>query len=195
METLDSTSIQADKDEFLTLCSKIRRDGINDLVSWLKKSDFFDAPASTRFHGSYKGGLLRHSINVYHELERLLSVYPEISVPEESVVIASLFHDVCKVNFYGTEYRNRKNDDGQWEKYEAYKVAEKFPFGGHGSKSVFLIQNFMRLTPEEAIAINCHMGAFGDNAKDVGKSFEYCPFAWLLSVADQSASYLIEREG
>ena len=162
-------------------------------MDWLGTSDFYTAPASTRFHGSCEGGLLRHSINVYHELLTILSVYPEIKVDHESVLICSLFHDICKVNFYGTEQRNRKNDRGQWEKYNAYKVEEKYPFGGHGSKSVFLVQNFMKLKPEEAVAINCHMGAWGDNKNDVGRAFEAFPFAWALHVADEAATYL--REG
>lgn len=191
---MSQLSTQSDKEEFLSLCKKINRDGIDNLIEWLLRSDFFTAPASTRFHGSYEGGLLRHSLNVYHEMCRILKAYPEFEFSEESVIIASLFHDLCKVNFYGFEERNRKNPEGKWEKYLAYCVKEKFPFGGHGSKSVFLVQNFIKLTPEEAIAINCHMSAFGDNAKDVGKAFEYCPFAWLLSVADQSASYVIEGE-
>lgn len=184
--------MRENKEEFLALCSKIEREGISNLIKWLEASDFFVAPASTRYHGSYEGGLLQHSLNVYHEFKRLLAIYPEIEASEESIIVSSLFHDLCKVNFYGSEQRNRKNEEGKWEKYLAYCVKERFPFGGHGSKSVFIVQNFITLTPEEAIAINCHMGAWGDNSKDVGRAFEYCPFAWLLSVADQSATYVVE---
>lgn len=184
------------KERFLTLCEGIMRSGVEDLTEWLETTDFFTAPASTRFHGSYPGGLLEHSLNVYDELERLLPVYPEIrtGVKEESVRIVSLFHDLCKVNFYAVEKRNRKNERGQWESYDAYTVKEKFPFNGHGSKSVFIIQNFMRLLPEEAVAINCHMGAFTDDWKGVGAAFEKFPFAWLLSVADQAATYITEND-
>ena len=181
-----------DKAEFKELCADINRDGIDDLMQWLEDSDFYTAPASTRFHGSVEGGLLRHSLNVYLELMTVLSAYPEIEVSHETIVICSLFHDLCKVNFYGTEQRNRKNSQGKWEKYNAYTVKEKFPFGGHGSKSVFLIQNFIKLLPEEAVAINCHMGAWGDNKNDVGKAFETYPLAWALHVADEAATYLRE---
>ena len=181
------------KERFLSLCGEIKRDGINELMRWLERSDFYTAPASSRFHSSYKGGLLEHSLNVYDELKRLLSAYPEIKVSEESVIISALFHDLCKVNFYSTEKRNRKNDQGQWESYDAYVPKEKFCFGGHGSKSIYIVQSFIKLSPEEATAINCHMGAFDDN-KYVGNAFEQCPFAWLLSVADQSATYLKERK-
>lgn len=179
---------------FLTLRSRINRQGITDLMSWLASSDFYTAPASTRFHGSYPGGLLEHSLNVYDELYRLLPVYPEIVVPEESCLIASLFHDLCKVNFYGTEKRNRKNADGKWESYDAYTVSPLLNYGGHGAKSVFIIQQFMKLTVEEAVAIHCHMGGFSEDPKSVCEAFEQHPFAWLLSVADQSATYLKERK-
>lgn len=182
------------KERFIALCSTIKREGIDNLMKWLEASDFFTCPASSRFHGSYVGGLLEHSLNVYDELKRILSIYPEIQVPEESVIIASLFHDLCKVNMYATEKRNRKNEAGQWESYDAYTIKEKFCYGGHGSKSVFLIQNFIKLTPEEAVAINCHMASWEDGAaRTIGSAFEQFPFAWALHVADEAASYLREN--
>lgn len=184
--------IQANKKVFLELCSKINRDGIDKLLAWLEKSDFFTCPASTRFHGAYAGGLLEHSLNVYSELCRLSKAYPEFSFSEESMIIVALFHDLCKVNFYGVEKRNRKNDTtGQWEKYDAYTYDEQFCFGGHGSKSVYLTQYFIKLTPEEAVAINCHMGAYDGN-KDAGRAYEHFPLAWMLHVADESAAYIKE---
>ena len=184
--------IQANKKVFLELCSKINRDGIDKLLAWLEKSDFFTCPASTRFHGAYAGGLLEHSLNVYSELCRLSKAYPEFSFSEESMIIVALFHDLCKVNFYGVEKRNRKNDTtGQWEKHDAYTYDEQFCFGGHGSKSVYLTQYFIKLTPEEAVAINCHMGAYDGN-KDVGRAYEHFPLAWMLHVADESASFIKE---
>ena len=87
-------------------------------MAWLEKSDFYSAPASTRFHGNYAGGLLAHSLNVYDELNRLLQIYPEVHPSTETICIVSLFHDLCKVGFYTTEKRNRKNADGQWESYD-----------------------------------------------------------------------------
>lgn len=180
-------------DKFVALLNKVKRDGINELMKWLEETDFYYAPASKAYHGAFAGGLCEHSLNVYEEFERLLKAYPEVEVSEESVIIASLLHDLCKVNFYAVEQRNRKNEAGIWEKYDAYTIKEKFCFGGHGSKSVFLAQHFIKLTPDEAVAINCHMSAFGDNKNDVGNAFEHCPFAWLLSVADQAATYIRER--
>ncbi|MBQ7475049.1 MAG: HD domain-containing protein [Clostridia bacterium] len=179
------------KERFLSLTSKIDREGVDKLLKWLESSDFYTCPASTKYHGAYAGGLLEHSLNVYDEAKRLLAAYPEISVPEESVIVAALFHDLCKVNYYATEKRNRKNDAGQWESYDSYTVREKFQFGGHGGKSVFLIQQFMTLTPEEAVAVNCHMGSWNGDT-DVGRSYEQFPFAWIIHVADESATYIKE---
>lgn len=181
------------KERFISLCKTINRNGICDLLQWLDKTDFYDCPASTRYHGAYSGGLLDHSLNVYDELKRLLSLYTEIDVPDDSVIISSLFHDLCKVNYYTVEKRNRKNNSGQWESYDAYSVKEKFNFGGHGSKSVFIVQQFIKLTPEEAVAINCHMSSWDGNTS-VGSAFEQYPFAWLLHVADESATYIKEKK-
>lgn len=181
------------KERFISLCRSVKRDGMEDLLSWLESNGFYEAPASTRFHGAYAGGLLQHSLNVYDEAQRLLAAYPEITVSEESVIVSTLFHDLCKVNFYTTEKRNRKNESGQWESYDAYQIKERFCFGGHGSKSVFLASYFIKLNPDEAVAINCHMGAWDGN-KDVGGAFEQWPLAWLVHVADESATYIKEKE-
>ena len=176
----------------LTVESLIHRPGIDALMNWLEESDFYTAPASSRFHGSHPGGLLEHSLNVYSELQRLLKAYPEVQCSKETAAIIALFHDVCKVNMYVPEKRNRKNDQGIWEQYDAYRIDEKFKFGGHGSKSVFLLQQFIKLTPEEAVAINNHMGAYDND--HVGSSFEAYPLAFLLHMADGAATYIIEGQ-
>lgn len=181
------------KERFISLCREVKRDGIEQLLEWLETNDFYSCPASQRFHGAYPGGLLEHSLNVYDELKRLLSAYPEVSVDEESVIVSSLFHDLCKVKLYTTEKRNRKNQNGQWESYDAYTIKESFCFGGHGSKSVYLTQHFIPLTPEEAVAINCHMSSWDGN-QYVGSAFEQFPLAWLLHVADESATYIKESK-
>lgn len=188
-------NIDNNKTEFLRICGEsIKRSGVLDLLGWLEKSDFYTAPASTRFHGSYEGGLLQHSLNVYKELKRLLVAFPEVEADDETVAIIALFHDLCKVNLYGVEKRNRKNEHGQWESYDAYTHNEKFKFGGHGAKSVYIVQTFMKLKPEEAVAIHCHMGAFDGDARSVGSAFEACPLAWLLHVADGAATYIDEKQ-
>ena len=166
----------------------IHRSGSAELMEWLESTDFFQAPASTKYHEAYSGGLEEHSVKVYHELHRLLKAYPELAVSDETIAIVSLLHDVCKANCYKVEYRNRKNEaTGQWEKYPAYTFNEDFCFGGHGSKSVYLIQKFMPLTDQEAVAINCHMGASA-NDYSVFDSFRAYPLAFLLHTADVSAT-------
>ena len=170
-----------------------QRQGIEDLIAWLCSSDFFTAPASTRFHSSYPGGLCEHSIKVYDRLWQLLQNVPNApSVNLESLAIVALLHDVCKVNYYGVEMRNRKNDAGQWEKYPFYIVDEKFPFG-HGEKSVFLIERYIRLTPEEAVAIRFHMGGFDNGTSNIfGAACEKFPLAFYLHMADMMASHFDE---
>ena len=179
------------KEKFLQLCDTVDRKGMDDLLAWLEKTDFYTAPASSRFHGAYEGGLLQHSLNVYNEFVRILGAYPEIKVSHDSVIICALFHDLCKVGMYTTEKRNRKNESGQWEQYDAYKFDEKFCYGGHGSKSVYMLMRFIDLKPMEAVAINCHMSCWDGN-KDVGRAYEQYPFAFLLHVADESATYILE---
>lgn len=165
----------------------IRREGADKLLEWLEGSDFFDAPASTKYHEPYKGGLEGHSVNVWNELIRLLKAYPEVRVTSETAAIVSLLHDVCKANTYKVEYRNKKNEYGQWVRVPFYTFQEDFSYGGHGSKSVYLIQKFMPLTDEEAVAINCHMGVENGNWA-VTDAFRSFPLAFLLHTADMAST-------
>lgn len=188
------------KERFLDLYHKyVIRDGADDLLKWLESSDFFTAPASTRFHGCHDGGLLQHSLNVYDCLVKCIDVAGLTDdIPAGSVAIAALLHDVCKVNFYKKGFRNVKNDEtGQWERKEIYQIEEKFPCG-HGEKSVIILQNFLRLTTDEIYAIRAHMGGFDTSVKGgdyfIGKIFEKSKLAFLLHLADMSATYLIEGE-
>lgn len=182
-------------DRFIALYKQyITRPGSVELLDWLISTDFFDAPASTRFHGDYEGGLVEHSVNVWEEMVRLMKAYPEIKATGETVAIITLLHDLCKVGCYKTELRNRK-ENGVWKSVPVYTFNEDFCYGGHGSKSVFLIQRFMPLSETEAVAINCHMG-FSDRAPgdfSLGKAYLQYPLAWLLHVADESASYIREN--
>ena len=182
------------KDKFFEIYfSSIERDGRDDLYDWLTKTDFFDAPASTRYHADYEGGLCEHSIHVWEELVRLIEVYPQIHPDPETVAIVSLLHDLCKIGCYKTELRNKK-ENGVWHTVPVYTYQEDFCFGGHGSKSVYLVQKFMPLRDEEAVAINCHMGFADQSPNDFsrGNAFGQFPLAWLLHVADESATYLRE---
>lgn len=196
------------KDRFVELYQQlITRPGADKLLAWLETTDFFEAPASTRFHLSRPGGLVEHSIHVYHRLHDLFvserqnrenEPFIELSdSEEETIAICGLLHDICKANFYAVEMRNRKNEQGQWEKYPFYVVNDQLPYG-HGEKSVYIISGFMKLTREEAMAIRWHMG-FSDNdfkagGFSVGNAFEKFPLALLTHMADLQATYLDERK-
>lgn len=183
------------KEKFLEIyTANIHREGAEELLLWLEKSDFFSAPASSKYHGDHEGGLCEHSVNVFNETVRLLKAYPEIKATDETVAIVSLLHDICKIGCYKVEMRNRKNETtGQWEKYPYYAKGEDFNYGGHGSKSVFLVERYIRLTEEEAVAINCHMSCWGGDMT-VGAAFEQFPLAWVLHAADEAATYFNERK-
>lgn len=184
------------KEDFIRIYQQsITRPGADKLLAWLEQTDFFEAPASTRFHSSFPGGLCHHTVGVFQRLTMLLDTIP--GAPDctpETVAIAALLHDVCKANFYAVEMRNRKNDRGQWEKYPFYIVDEKFPYG-HGEKSVFLIERFMHLTNEEAVAIRYHMGAFDDGTRQsFCHAVEKFPLAFYLHTADMMASHFDETK-
>lgn len=183
-----------DKERFITICNThIHRDGIDRLLEYLKETDFYTAPASSKFHLSVPGGLLRHSLNVYDELLRLVNAYGfEDKISHESIAITSLFHDFCKIGLYKQGIKT-VYVDGERTCVPSYTRDEQFHYGGHGSKSVFLVERFIRLTDEEAVAINCHMGTWDGNM-DVSGAYEQYPLAWMLHVADEAATFLLESE-
>ncbi len=188
------------KEEFIELYQKyIHRDGADKLLDYLRSSasDFFTAPASTRFHGAYAGGLVEHSLNVYHCLcdylsrPRVKEIYG-LNPSEETIAIVALLHDLCKVNCYRESTRNVKGADGKWTTVPTYDYDDDLPYG-HGEKSVYIITGFMRLTREEAFAIRYHMGFSEDESKrNVGKSFELYPLGFAVHTADMEATYFLE---
>ena len=194
--------LEKNKNEFIEIYKEnITRPGSDKLLNYLisEQSDFFTAPCSTRFHGSYAGGLVQHSINVYNCLKDYLSrqrtkdVYG-MEYTNESIALTALLHDVCKMNFYSVDYRNAKNEQGVWEKVPYYTINDQLPYG-HGEKSVYIVSGFMRLTREEAFAIRYHMGFSGIEARNsIGKAFEMFPLAFALSVADMEATYFLESK-
>lgn len=189
------------KDEFIQIYKQhIHREGADKLLEYLcsHQSDFFDAPASTRFHGSYAQGLVAHSLNVYHCLKdymnrpRAKEQY-HMNYNDETIAIVALLHDICKINCYKTSIRNKKIDDA-WQQVEVYEFQDDLPYG-HGEKSVYIITGFMRLTREEAFAIRYHMGfSNNDNPGSVGYTFEHYPLAFALSTADMEATYFLENK-
>ena len=190
-EGVRSLSVEQARDAFREAMQGVAgREGVGQLIEWLETTDFFNAPASTRYHGAYEGGLVQHSVEVFDYLIALDEAF-RTDLPADSVTLCALLHDVCKVGFYKTEMRWRKNSRNQWEQYPTYKIDEDYPFGGHGSKSVYLIQHFVPLSPEEAAAINCHMGAYDQSTySNPSHTFEAYPLAWLLHVADEASTYM-----
>ena len=188
------------REEFIAVYQEnIQRRGADRLLEWLDSdaSDFFTAPSSTRFHGAYEGGLVEHSLNVYECLKDYLNrprtkeLYGMDYTPE-TIAVTALLHDICKVGFYAVDYRNAKNEQGVWEKVPYYTVRDTLPYG-HGEKSVYMIQSFMRLTRDEAFAIRYHMGFSGNEDKNsVGRALDMFPLALAVNVADMEATYYLE---
>ena len=156
------------KEEFIEIFKEnITRPGADALLDYLtNKSDFFTAPASARYHGAYEGGLCEHSLNVYHCLadylsrERVNELYGLEYTPE-TIALVALLHDVCKAGCYKKTFRNVKGEDGQWTKVPSYQFDDPLPYG-HGEKSVYIVNGYLRLTREEAFAIRYHMGFSGN---------------------------------
>ncbi len=189
------------KEEFIKIYNdNIKREGADKLLAYLTSDscDFFTAPASTRFHSAYSGGLMEHSLNVYHclkdylERPRVKETYG-LNVSDETIAIVSLLHDLCKINCYKSSTRNVKDANGVWHTVPTYTYDDEMPYG-HGEKSVYIISGYMRLTREEAFAIRYHMGFSGNEDKlNVGNAFEKFPLAFALSTADMEATYFMEE--
>ncbi len=173
----------------------VTRAGSQELLEWLRKTDFFTAPASTKFHCACEHGLVQHSISVY-QVMREKHFDPAVD-SEESFALCALLHDVCKAQFYKTTTRNVKNEEtGQWEKQPYYAIEDSFPYG-HGEKSVFLIERFLRLKTSEAVAIRWHMGGFDDAARAgnfaISQAYDKYPLAVKLHLADLESTFLREK--
>lgn len=188
------------KERFIEIFrSKINRKGSERLLDYLESCDFFTAPASTKFHCAYEGGLCEHSLNVYDCLTSYLATDRAketfgLNFSEESVAITALLHDICKINTYVVSTRNVKNDKtGWWEKVPYYDYNDTLPYG-HGEKSVYIVTSFMRLTRDEAMAIRWHMGfSGGEDVKLIGNALRMYPLALALSIADCEASSFVEE--
>ena len=188
--------------------AKVKRPGMDKLLEYIQKSDFYKAPASTKYHLACPGGLLQHSLNVLDALRGLLSWRSDgnweyraagkvvDTIPDDSVIMMALLHDICKTHFYGTSTRNVKNETtGRWEKVPFYTVNDMMPLG-HGPKSAMIIKQYTTLTSQEMYAIWHHMGMTGDYENDtaVGKSMEMYPAVLALHTADMMASRFMEGE-
>lgn len=181
------------KDTIINLLNSTGRKGMDRVIKYLEETDFFIAPASTKYHSNYEGGLAEHSLNVY-ELFSEKNKRFDLGLSEETVTIVALLHDICKVNFYNKQELWRKNDKNRWESYIGYKVIDDFPIG-HGEKSVIMLQSFIRLTKEEMLMIRWHMG--NTEPKElmmhIGNAYNMVPAAAALHTADMEASFLLEK--
>lgn len=193
------------KEEFIEIFREhVHRDGAEALLDYLtNKSDFFTSPASARYHGAYAGGLCEHSLNVYHCLtdylarERVTDLYG-LEYSPESIALVALLHDVCKIGCYKPSTRNVKGEDGKWTQVPTFTYEDPLPYG-HGEKSVYVVNGFVRLTREEAMAIRWHMGGFDESVKGgsfaLAHAFEKYPLAVKLHLSDLEATYLHESRG
>ena len=193
---------------------QINRDGAAELLAWLEKSDFFRAPASTRFHLSRPGGLVEHSVHVYERLKQLCECEAlnneKFKEPSpETIAIVGLLHDICKVGVYITEPKNQKTYDPEkvsaassyqvkhdqlgdfiWETVTGYRFEDPLPYG-HGEKSVYILSGFMKLTREEAFAIRYHMGPWQEGEKqNASRAYDLFPLALMAHMADMMATHM-----
>ncbi len=181
------------KEEFIAIFTEnVNRHGAKELLDWLLTTDFFDAPASTKFHCACENGLVMHSVSVFNTM--MEKHFDEETDSIESFAICALLHDICKAQFYKVSQRNVKNEQtGLWEKQPYYAVEDMFPYG-HGEKSVFLVERFMRLKLDEAMAIRWHMGGFDENKSyAMSQAYEKYPLAVKLHLADLESTYLREK--
>lgn len=182
------------KEEFRNLLLSVNREGMDKLLDFIDATDFYTAPASTRFHGSYEGGLLEHSMKVYEILKEKVKHTPiDMEVSEDTLKVAALLHDICKVKFYKVDYRNAKNDRGEWEKVPYYTVDDTIPYG-HGEKSVMMLTEYIKLTPEEKYAIRWHMGFTEpkEQYSTISAAYKKYPLALLLHEADLESTYFFD---
>ena len=197
-------------DTFKTLLRSTNREGMETLIKWLDDSDFFTAPASTRYHSCHKGGLLEHSLNVYRCLKEKANqpIWKEVfaEIGGDSVIIAALLHDICKANFYEIEYRNKKiySENGSkkdeagrfdWQSVPCYTINDQNPLG-HGAKSAIILQNFIKLKSCELYMILYHMGFSEpkETYNSLGSAIKLHPEIIAINEADLEATYLLEEE-
>ncbi len=173
----------------------ITRAGAAELFEWLCGTDFFTAPASAKYHSAFEGGLVYHCLSVF---DVMMEKHFEPDDNKESFAICALLHDLCKVQFYKVAYRNVKNEEtARWDRVPFYQIEDTFPFG-HGEKSVYLIERFMKLKPSEAVAIRWHMGGFDNASKggdySISGAYEKYPLAVKLHLSDLESTYLRENK-
>ena len=184
-------NVETNKELFKSIVyNNIHREGIDDLMDWLETTDFYVAPASTRFHGTNPGDLVAHSLEVYSRLKM-----KQTTESDETIALVSLFHDLCKANFYEVSLRNTKDENGKWIQVPFYTCRQDDPIPlGHGEKSMFILMQHMKLSVEEASAIRWHMGGFVVEPQyekpSLNSAMRQFKLVILLNQADTEASFL-----
>ena len=198
--------INKNKEEFVNLLKSTQRDGVDGMIEDLEKLGFFTAPASAGHHLNVAGGLTVHSLNVCKAAlavwEAMKPLEPSLNadVSRESIIIASLLHDVCKADAYIPSVRKRRTRIGTWEDCEGYKMTFKnFPLG-HGEKSLAVtLLSGIELTDAAMLAIRWHMGAWGVNMSSFEDMRSYdaaralYPLVTIVQTADGLAASVMER--
>ena len=189
------------KEHIIKLLTSTKRAGMKNLIEYLEGSDFFTSPASTKYHGAYVGGLAEHSLNVYNCLtfhyDNLKDAEFNLpKIPNDSLVITGLLHDVCKINTYQEGFKWTKDEKNNWQQTPVFNREPLLPMG-HAGKSIFIIQQFIKLTPDEALAIFWHMGAYDTSPystlNELGQAYTDNLLAFLLNQADMTATYVSEN--
>lgn len=214
---LTDREIEINKIKFIDLISTIKRPeaNIDGFLNWLIKSDFFKAPASTKYHCNYPGGLCEHSLNVYNNLKILVEQFAShnevvetedgksVSIvnnySDDTIKLVALLHDISKTNFYERYYRNVKDDNGNWIQVLEYRIkddADRFIYGSHEQNSEYMVSTFFPLSVEERSAIlHHHGGRSWDSAQDdMASVFNKYPLATLLHLADMLSTFVNERQ-
>lgn len=169
-------------------------------VEDLDRIGFFTAPASTKYHGAYEGGLFDHSLEVAKSLVELtekLGLTWERSI---SPKIVGMFHDLCKCDNYikRPNIAETRNESGDVVKAivtgEHYEYNPDIIIPGHGEKSIIMLQKFINLTDEEIACIRWHMGAYETDTKMwdyYGRAIEKYPNVLYTHTADMIASKIV----
>jgi hypothetical protein len=191
---------QAERTEFEELLRLTEREDLRDLLHYIEaETDFFIAPSSSKYHDARAGGLLHHSLGVYHNLVAFSKTFV-VDVPADSLIIIGLLHDLCKANFYKTSTRNKKDEKtGTWYQEPFIDIDDQFPLG-HGEKSAILLLRYIQLTDQEIMAIRWHMMAYDDircsyaGNLAITNACAKFPIIVLTHMADLSASFLEMRK-
>ena len=187
---------------FEFLLSSTGRDGVDKVIDFVKRTDFYYAPASSKYHSNYQGGLLDHSLIVYSLANKYRAVIvgekPDLAgkIKDESIIISSLLHDICKACFYVQTEKWKKDSSSNWIQYPGYEVNDTFPIG-HGEKSVIMLQNIgLTLYPDEMLAIRYHMGMYDDANCSLKQAqftaVQMTPLVPIIQMADFTASSMME---